>query len=467
VRTWTLLAGPVLCWLALCATAAYGDWSAPGTVASSRVWQYSRPLAVLGLSGDGALVWHREERLNETLSGIEASTLNGGRWSTAGVLASSRQGGVVFPALASGVRGRAATVVWQNTGAIQTASRSAGGPFGRAMTLPGRVQGASNPQVAVGGGGAVGDGGTATIVYTRPEHGLWIFTRPTGGRWRPVRSIPAISRSSIAEVQVARDRRGETILAWLSGRHGNMLRVQTVVLGSNNRPERPPQTLLSGRRRDLGELRLQANASGAAVLAWHEKLRDGSVSIEASTRRGGGRFSRPVTVSGRRDTSELSVAIDGGEHAAVAYTRALSTQPGTPEESSDGYPAYTQTAIVEVATRAVGHGWSRPSEIAPRQPDSSTFEPQLAGSATGQGIMAIWTSARFRSSDTATYTGRIEAAATTPTGMWQTPSIVSPVDSFAPTLALSAHGTAIAAWVTATSSGQAIQTSEQPPTSHR
>ncbi len=421
-------------------------------VASSRVWEYGRPLVALDAAGGGALVWHREDKLNETLGGIEASTGSGGEWSGASVLASARQDDVFAPGLAVGARGQS-VAVWQDLKSIRVAGGSAGGRFARARTLPGRVEGRANPQVAVGGDG------TAAVVYPRLEGGLWVLTRRAGGPWRRASSAAAISHSSVREVRVARDSRRETILAWLSGSGGNRW-VQVVVLGPGNRPERAPQTLLSAKHGQIGDLCLAANDRGNAVVAWREK-RNGGSAIESSTRRGA-RFVGPVTVSRERDTGELSAAIDGSGRAAVAYTRVLRTQPGMAEGPGNSYPAYTQTAAVEIATKVSGEGWTKPSEIAPQQKDS-TFEPQLAGAATGTGLVAIWTHARFRSSETATYTGEIEASSAAPTGgIWQAPAVVSATGSFAPTLAVGGHG-AIAAWVSEASGTQAIETSASQP----
>lgn len=86
-KTTLTLLGAVGCSL-VCVSAARAAWSVPVRVASSRVWDYSRPLVATGGAGGGVLVWHREEQLNETLSGIEAFTRTKGSWSVPVVLAS-------------------------------------------------------------------------------------------------------------------------------------------------------------------------------------------------------------------------------------------------------------------------------------------------------------------------------------------------------------------------------------------
>ena len=313
---------------------------------------------------------------------------------------------------------------------------------------------------------AVDPGGDAAVVYPRLTTGLWIIARRLGGSWRALPAIAGTSRSSISEPRVARDTRGETILAWVRGYRsgGAGLQVQAVVLGSNNRPEHPPQTLFSAQKLEIGELHLAANSSGDAVLVWRQKAKGGLVVIEAATRRAGARFGRPVTVSRDQNADELSVALDAHGFAAILITRIISTQPGVPEAAGSGYPAYTQTSAVEVTTQSHGQPWSKPTELAP-QAGSSTFEPQVACDPAGDGLMAVWTNARFRNSETATYTGKIETSIASPGGSWQTPLVISPSHSFAPALALSANDKATAAWVSAPESSniEAIETADYEP----
>jgi hypothetical protein len=442
------------------ASPASAAWNAPEQVASSRVWEYSRPLVALDGAGAGVLVWHREERLNETLSGVEASTRPGAGWSAPVVLGPSRPSqAAYFPEVAIDAHG-VATAVWGGISEVQAAaSRATGKGFGRAKGLPGKVSAAA-PQVAVD------PGGDATVVYPRSATGLWVIARRSAGSWRALPAIAGTSRSGISEPRVARDSRGEAILAWVRGYRsgGAGLQVQTVVLGANNKPERPSQTLFSAKNREIGELDLAANSRGDAVLVWHQKTKGGPVVIEAATRRAGARFGRPVTVSREQSAAELSVALDAHGFAALVFTRIISTQPGAPEEAGNGYPAYTQTAAVEVSTRVGGRGWSKPSKLAPNA-KGSTFEPQVACRPSGGTLEAVWTNARFRSSEVATYTGNIETSMASPSGSWQTPVVISPPNSFAPALAVSANGNAIAAWVGAPESSktESIETADYEP----
>ena len=52
-----------------------------------------------------------------------------------------------------------------------------------------------------------------------------------------------------------------------------------------------------------------------------------------------------------------------------------------------------------------------------------------------------------------------------PSGSWQTPVVISPPNSFAPALAVSANGNAIAAWVGAPESSktESIETADYEP----
>jgi hypothetical protein len=348
-----------------------------------------------------------------------------------------------------------ATAVWGSVSGVQVAtSGSTGAGFGHAKTLPGRVHAAA-PQVAVDAGG------DATVVYPRLTTGLWVVVRRVGGSWRALPAIAGTTRSGISEPQVARDSRGETILAWVRGYRsgGGGLRVQAVVLGANDKPEHPPQTLFASSSRNIGELHLAVNHSGEALLVWRQNVKGGPVVIEAATRRARARFGRPVTVLRQKAADQLSVALDARGFGAILFTRIISTQPGVPEESSTSYPAHTQTAAVEVTTHALGQHWSKPSELAPHAGDS-TFEPKVACNPAGEELVAVWTSARFRSTEVAIYTGKIEASAVSPGGSWQAPVVVSPVASFAPTLAVSANGTTTAAWVSESSNTQSIEAAE-------
>lgn len=452
-----VLLGAVGCSL-VCVSASYAAWSAPARVASSRVWEYSRPLVATDRAGGGVLLWHREESLNETLGGIEASTRTKGSWSAPVVLASGQSAGAAFePQLAMGVRGQA-IAVWQNINKIQVASSRLEG-FGRARMLSGSVEGNAGPRVALDARGDV------TVVYPRSATGLWVFTRRVGGRWRALPPFAGTSRFDISEPQVARDGRGETILAWVRGDSGGGgLKVQAVVLGVNNRPESPPQTLFSSKNRSIGELHLAVNERGDTVLLWRQKAKGGPAVIEAATRRAGARFGPPLTAVREKEAGELSVALDARGFAVLLFTRILSTQPGVPEESSELIPTYTQTAAVEVATHSLGQRWSKPRQLAP-QKAASTFEPRVACDPAGQELMVIWTNARFRSTEIFTYTGKIEASAISPGGSWQAPTVVSPADSFAPTLALGANGKATAAWVGTPEStnSETIETADYGP----
>lgn len=88
---------------------------------------------------------------------------------------------------------------------------------------------------------------------------------------------------------------------------------------------------------------------------------------------------------------------------------------------------------------------------------------QLRSSSEVSTPVAVWTNARFRSSETASYTGKIEASTISLGGSWQAPAVVSPSNSFAPTLALGANGSATAAWVSESSTTQSIEAADYKP----
>jgi hypothetical protein len=446
------------CWLT-CVSTSDAAWTAPTRIASSRVWSYSRPVLALDGAGVGvgALLWHREETLNETLNAVEASTRAGSAWGPPVVLSPPRASQAAYsPEVAMDDRGQA-TAVWDTISRVQYATSRGGEDFARADTLSGPGAGAVEPQIAVD------PRGDATVVY-ESEGGLWILVRHTGGGWRALSRITGASSLGISEPQVARDSHGETILAWVrgSGANGEPAQVQAVVLGANDKPRFRPQTLFSARNLNIGELHLAVDESGDAVLAWHQKAKGGPVMIEAATRSADARFGRPLTVSRQKDADEVSVALDARGFAAILFTHILSTQPGRPEESEAVTPIYTQTAAIEVTTHLPGRRWSRPSKLAPRA-SGSTSEPRVTSEPHGNELMAVWTHAPFRSYEFSTYYGEIEASAVSPGESWQTPAVVSGANGIAPTLAVTVDGNATAAWVSASESSNTIETADYKP----
>ena len=175
-RTLTLLGAVGYTLVFVCAAHAAG-WSAPQRIVSSRVWQYERPQLARDVFGDAVVVWHREEELNETLSGVEAATRRANAaWSSPVTLHGPRSGGAYAPEVAMDSSGTA-TAAWQSLSAVQAVSHPVGGSWGRKVTISGRGRRAEAFQLTLDGRG------DAAAVFER-HLSLELATRRRGGRWR-------------------------------------------------------------------------------------------------------------------------------------------------------------------------------------------------------------------------------------------------------------------------------------------
>lgn len=157
---------------------------------------------------------------------------------------------------------------------------------------------------------ALNDRGNATVAYKVRHAGreyISLATHRPGGRWRhPILVLPIAHAS---ELEVARDERGETILAWTDGtRKGAHKWVEALILGSDNKPEFPRQVLSSTGGREGGHaegLDLAADDRGDAVLSWGQKdgvpngnEDKGPGPLEAATRQAGSGFTGPTKLLG-------------------------------------------------------------------------------------------------------------------------------------------------------------------------
>lgn len=130
-----MLLGAVGCSL-VCVSASHAAWSAPRKIASSRVWRYERPLLARDVFGDAVVVWHREEELNETLSGVEAATRRtNAAWSSTVTLRGPRGGGANAPEVAMDSSGNA-TAAWSSLSRVQAGSHPVGGSWGPRSRSP-------------------------------------------------------------------------------------------------------------------------------------------------------------------------------------------------------------------------------------------------------------------------------------------------------------------------------------------
>jgi hypothetical protein len=431
-RVLAVVLGVAGCSLAfVCSSSA--DWSAPQKLASSRVWSYARPVLASDTAGDAIVGWHRENELNETLSGIEASIRpRRALWSPPVVLTATRQGGAYAPQVSIGPDGNAAAV-WHGLARLEAATRPAAGTWSRPSAISRRTEeldGAATAALAVDARGGV------KAVFDSRQGRLFtieLASRGPHGGWQAPRKLAA-SRYPLQEPQIETDARGETLIAWVRG--GPRPRVQSLVLGANGKANRPAQTVASGKGR-LRELHLAVNAGGEAILLWRLQVGRRS-SSEVARRSAGARFTRAVVVA-REDDSELTGTIDARGEAIVLFTH---TSPG-------------QVKAVEAATARPRARWSTPVPLAPGR---ETAEPQIGADPSGGAAVAAWTAGRFGS-----HTGAIEASARNPQGGWQTPIVVSGLGGFSPSIVVNANGKATAAWIgeaPAASGVEAIETAD-------
>jgi hypothetical protein len=176
-RKTTLVLLGAVAYSLLAVSPSEGAWSAPQKIVSSRVWQYERPQLARDVFGDAVVVWHREEELNETLSGVEAATRRAnGAWSSPVTLHGPRRGGAYAPEVAMDSSGDA-TAAWQSLLGVQAVSHPVGGSWGRTVTVSRRGRRAVAFQLALDGRG------DTAVVFERYVS-LELATRRRGGPWR-------------------------------------------------------------------------------------------------------------------------------------------------------------------------------------------------------------------------------------------------------------------------------------------
>lgn len=402
---------------ALVAASATSAAFLPQKLASSRVWRYGRPLVARNTAGDGVIVWRREEELNETLAGVEATTRprESASWSPAVVLEATRQGGAGAPDVGIDSRGDA-EALWRGQTRFEAATHPAAGSWSR----PGFVS-RNGLEGGESGRLAMGVRGEAKAVFDGRHRSLFtvaLAVRKANGGWGASRRVAA-SKCPFQQPQIAIDARGEAVTAWV--RCGSRSRIETLALGVNGRPKGPPHTVASRAGR-VRELHLEVNAGGEAVLAWRLQAGSRRSAVEAASGNAGGHFTRPSVVS-RHGDRELAAAIDVHDEAILLFTH--TTQSGV--------------ETVDAVARRPGGRWSGE---APIMPGSETAEPQLSADPAGGPAVAVWVAGA-----PGAHTGVVEASVRKPDGSWQAPQTLSGRGDFSPSVAVSATGKATAAWL--------------------
>jgi hypothetical protein len=401
----------------LFAAPAHGAWSTATAIPTP--WPFERPVLARDEAGDAVLVWHHDEELEtESLSGVEASARSGdGPWSPAVVLSSTHQGGPQFPELVMDASG-SATLAWERfphgDGGpwVEVLRHTLSGGWGPGVRVsPPEAEEASEPRLALA------PDGNPTLAFGTSRTGTLVMRRH-GGNLRTLRSL----RLEGAELQLATDGRGETILAVSQDEEH---RVAVLVLSAGGRPEGPVQTFHAGRDEAVG-LRLAADRRGDAVLIWRvtgAKRRP----LRAVTRKAGGRFSGPVTIAGGTN-SEPVVSIDSRGRATVLFTH------------TGNAPA------LEWARHRPGARWTSPHPVSG---GANFHEPRLGPLPNGD-TLAVGT--RWPE-------GVIEAAKLSPGGALEGRMPLSGAERYTPTLVVTANGAATVAWL----APKAIETADYTP----
>ncbi len=429
------------CALALLATACAAlAWSStclalvvPQKLASSRTWRYGRPIVASNPAGDTAIEWRRENELNETLSGVEATTRRRGSrsWSPPTVLKATPQGGAYAPQLSIDSGGNV-DAIWHGVGSLEAAERPATGSWASAGFIS-----RAGEEVETGQSARLAAARReAKVVFLSRQGRMFTIQVATRGPqgWRAPHRL-ASSQYPFQQPQIAVDASGRAVVAWVRAGRGSRALLQTLALRANGKTTGSPRTVASRRGR-IRELHLAANARGEVVLLWRFQAGKATNAVEAASGAlNDARFTRAAVVA-RGSDSELTGTIDAQGEAIVGFTHAASARPPT----------------VQAATRLRHGRWSTPRPIVPGR---GTTEPQLSADPSGGPPVAVWTAGPPGS-----HTGTIEASVSDSRSRWQAPLVLSGPGGFSPSVAVSASGGATAAWISEVPAAAGTETLE-------
>ncbi len=269
-----------------------------------------------------------------------------------------------------------------------------------------------DPQVAAGAGGDV------RVAFNMRERNaklfngkedILLFTR-RDGRWRSPVVVAHTVNSS--EMRLALDGRDETILAWEHGGPSGEREswVEALVLGSNSKPEGPPQ-VLSAKSKAVYALDLAVNSRGAAVLAWSQELPEGEGygPVEVATRPAGWRFTTKPAPLVHKSLPAVA-AINAQGTATVLFERSIAEGPTQEEERGS----------LEAATHPGDGGWSKPEMVSPQA------NPQALACGPHGELFALWEAQLGLSGQPPERHAVIDASIQPAGGAWQSPETISP-----------------------------------------
>jgi hypothetical protein len=238
---------------------------------------------------------------------------------------------------------------------LQTADSAASNPLSRGVR-------AYEPQLALGGSGA------ATVAFDgslgSDRRGILIAMRDTSGRWRRARPIGGGSKLSGNELRLARDARGESILAW-SQRETH--RVQVFVLNAAGTLEGFLGPVRLSAQKDIEPVAAIA-PDGTATVLFADVLGAHTTTLEFADHVADGRWSRPQRLTApARTFTEPQLAADSRGELMALWT-----------EKPQG--------AIEATTRASGGAWGAPVRISPEGASSPSLSLSSNGKATAAWV---------------------------------------------------------------------------------
>lgn len=351
---------------------AGGPWSTPSRFFGGLEDAYGLQIAVDPLGNETA-IWGR--RVGRSWVVQSATRSLGGSWSTPVTLSAAGAGSAL---VAVGPEGNVTAVwllEWEEgwRSVVQSATRSAGGPWSAPVNLSPEKKAARSPQVALDPQGG------ATAVWEEEFSGaIESSTRSSGGSW----SAPvALSANGVlgAWPQVAVDSQGNATAVWAGrGSNGHRIRLQSRRIQTATRPAggtwSAPVSISKAGHRHVQDPQIAVSPQGEATAIW-QRSNGSYLVVQGATRPAGGGWSRPVniTTGHGRGGQHLQLVVDSWGKATAIW-EGYDIRPG---------PNF----VIQAAKHPPGGAWSQPTDIS--RWTKGLGEPQIAVDPQGRST-AIW-----------------------------------------------------------------------------
>lgn len=381
------------------------SWSAPATLSSPELASDAGAVA-MDAQGDAVEVW---QGVKGTLAAARPA---GGRWSGATLIGKAGQ----LPEVAMDPRGDA-VVVWQRQGrggadeveaAVRPAAKrwqapvqlgaranelsplgvamdsrgdafalwegggveapvitsdlmptGAGWQGAEAVSAPDEPEGVYDPELAVGAGGtALATWRTQSFAKEPVEEALHSAVRPVGGRWQSPVTLATDLPGGSAEASSAVDSHGNALVVWEGyepGRGGEATSILQSALLPAGLTWQKPERVSHAATDEEAHPEVQTDSRGDAVaisLELGQRSPGRRFTLRADQRPAGGAWQAPVALysTGPGAYAPLArLAVDGNGEAAVVWSTYTGSGP---------------TALIEAATHSAGRGWSSAARVA-------------------------------------------------------------------------------------------------------